>query len=219
MSDTVGASPPERNLSSLHHHFLAILPRIETHAQVYFRHIRCPGRRADAIQETIAVSWRWFVRINEQGKDVSEFVSTLASYAVRHVRSGRRLCGSQRAKDAMSPVAQQRHHFKVEPLNCSTRQSYETLYADPHGQDEMDGYEERLRDNSVTPPPDAAAFRIDFPAWLSRLGPRNREIAQSMAMDLATGELARKYRVSPARISQMRREFWGDWGLFHGQPV
>jgi hypothetical protein len=219
MPEPVGPSCVEHDIENLHAAFLEIHLRIELHAKISFRHLRCPGRKADAVQETLAVAWQWFLKAVEKGKDVNEFVSALASYAVRHVRSGRRLVCSEKAKDVLSALAQQRHHFKVEPLNCSTRRDHETLYADPHGQDELDGYEERLRDNTVTPPPDAAAFRIDFPAWLSQLGPRNREIAQDMAMDLATQELARKYRVSPARISQMRREFWRDWGLFHRQPV
>jgi hypothetical protein len=91
------------------------------------------------------------------------------------------------------------------------------LYADPHGQQHMDAFEERLRDNTVTPAPEAAAFRIDFPAWLVQLGPRNREIAQDMALDLGTHELAARHKVSAGRISQMRREFCMDWRRFHGQ--
>jgi hypothetical protein len=219
MPNFVGAACVERDLEQLHAEFLQIMPRIETHALIYFRHLKCPGRRADAVAEAVALSWRWFLRVTEQGKDVNEFVSTLANYAVRHVRSGRRLCGQERARDALSALAGQRHHFKVEPLALSTRRDHETLYADPHGQDELDAFEGRLSDNAVTPPPDAAAFRIDYPAWLSRLGARHREIVADMTLDLGTGELARKYRVSPARISQLRREFCQDWRRFHGEEV
>ena len=35
------------SLDAMHQHFLAILPRIKTHARLYFRFISCPGRRAD----------------------------------------------------------------------------------------------------------------------------------------------------------------------------
>src|SRR3954471_16687851 len=94
------AKPGTSSPAGLHAHFLAILPRIETHARIYFRHVRCPGQRDDAIAETIAVCWRWFLRLAEQGKDVNLFVSALATYAVRHVRSGRRLCGQLKSKDA-----------------------------------------------------------------------------------------------------------------------
>jgi hypothetical protein len=35
---------------------------------------------------------------------------------------------------------------------------------------------EALADNTVTPPPDAAAFRVDFARWLGSLGDRNRRL-------------------------------------------
>ena len=41
----------------LHARFLALLPRIELHARIYFRHVRCPERKEDSVQEAIAVSW------------------------------------------------------------------------------------------------------------------------------------------------------------------
>jgi DNA-directed RNA polymerase specialized sigma24 family protein len=205
------------NPEALQSHFLAILPRIETHAQINFRHLKCPGKRDDAIQETIAIAWKSFLRITEQGKDVDEFVSTLADYAVRHVRSGRRLCGQLKSKDVFSPRAQHRGGFKVEVLACSTRTSLDALYADPQGQDEMDAMEERLTDNMQTPVPDQAAFRIDYPAWLSQLGARNREIAEDMTLDLGTLELADRHKMSPGRISQLRREFHADYKRFHGE--
>jgi hypothetical protein len=85
------------------------------------------------------------------------------------------------------------------------------LYSDPHGQDHLDAFEERLRDNTRSPVPDQAAFRIDYPAWLLRLGQRQREIAQDLAQDHSTGELAHRHKLSPGRISQMRRELHLGW--------
>jgi hypothetical protein len=217
MSEPVGASHVERDLEQLHAEFRAILPRIQTHAEIHFRHLKCPGRRADAIAETVAVSWAWFLRIIDKGKDVTEFVSTLASYAVRHVRSGRRLCGKEKSRDVLSALAQQRHHFKVESLVLPSRRDHESIYSDPHGQQHMDAYEERLRDNTQSPVADQAAFRVDYPQWLAQLGQRNREIVADMTLDLGTGELALKHKISAGRVSQLRREFYQDWTRFHGE--
>jgi hypothetical protein len=83
----------------------------------------------------------------------------------------------------------------------------------------MDAFEERLRDNTQSPVPDQAAFRIDFPVWLSQLGARNRDIATDMAQDQRTGELAAKHGTTPGRISQLRREFHTDWQRFHGEVL
>jgi hypothetical protein len=198
-------------------HFLQLLPRIELHAQIRFGFLRCPGRREDAIAEVIAVAWKWYLRLVELGKDVDEFVMVLADFAVRHVRSGRRLCGQEKAKDVMSPRAQRLKGFTVERLPSSILRSHNALYSDPHSQDLIDAFEERLRDNTQSPVPTQAAFRIDFPAWLSRLGQRNRAIAEDMALDLGTFELADKHKVSARRISQLRRELHQDWRRFHGE--
>jgi hypothetical protein len=195
-------------LERLHETFLSdVLPRARRHAQVYFRHLKCRHRLADAIQETVAVCWKWYLKLTEQGKDVSGFVTTLASYAARHVRSGRKLCGQEKAKDAMSPRAQQRKGFTVQSLPA-----YETGTEDNATID-------ALKDNTKTPPPDAAAFRIDYPAWLSRLGERNRRIAGDMALGERTKDLATKYGTTQGRVSQLRREFLDDWTRFTDAPV
>ncbi|MFO0877876.1 MAG: hypothetical protein U0840_11025 [Gemmataceae bacterium] len=207
------------DLHALHCEFQSILPRIENHAEIRFRYLRCPGRRADAIAEVIAISWRWFLRLTEKGKDVNSFVTVLADYAVRHVRSGRRLCGQESVRDLLSARAQCLKRFQVEHLPTSTRCSHEEIYSDPHGQNHLDAFEERLSDNAQSPIPDQAAFRVDFPQWLARLGNRNRRIAQDMALDLGTQELAFLHRVSPGRISQLRRELHADWQQFCGETA
>jgi hypothetical protein len=208
---------PAPGPEALHAHFLQILPRIEAHAQIRFTFLRCPGRRDDAVAEVVALAWKWFLRLVEQGKQVDEFVSVLADFAVRHVRCGRRLCGQERAKDVMSSRAQRSKSFSVEPLNGSTRRCLEDLLGDPHGQGLIDAFEERLKDNTVSPVPVQAAFRIDYPAWLSQLGARNRAIAEDMALELGTFELADKHKISAGRISQLRRELHADWRRFHGE--
>jgi hypothetical protein len=204
------------DLDALHARYLALLPRIETHARIIFRHLKSPDRREDAVQETIAIAWKWFVRLAECGKDPAQYPSTLASLATRAVKCGRRVTGQERAKDVMSPAAQRRHRFRVESLRTSTRKSFEDVYTDPRGQREMDAMEERLRDNTRTPVDEAAAFRIDFPAWLVRQSERDRRIIGAMVRDERTLDLAHMFGVSPGRIAQLRRAYHADWQRFHG---
>ncbi len=205
------------SLEVLHTRYLSLLPRIEMHARIYFGGIQCPDRREDAVQETIALTWQWFCRLAERGKDARQFATTLARFAACAVRCGRRLVGKERATDVLSPVAQRRHGFHVESLPMSTRDSLEELYTRPQGQREMDAFEERLRDNTQTPVDEAAAFRVDFPDWLSRQSERDRRIIEGMARDERTLDLARTYGVSPGRIAQLRREYHTDWQRFHGE--
>ena len=136
---------------ALHARFLLILPRIERHGRIYFRHVRCPHRKADAIQEMTALGWRWFLRLHERGKDPAEFLTGFTTLLARAVNSGRRLVGMAHAKDALNPAAQRRHHFAVEVLPSSLGVSHERRTASPHGQELQDAYEERLCDNTVTP--------------------------------------------------------------------
>jgi hypothetical protein len=119
------------------------------------------------------------------------------------VNSGRRLCGNERAKDVLSPVAQRRRDFAVQSIP-----EYSTLSGNP--------LFEALTDNGITPTPDAAAFRLDFRRWPASHGGRNRDIAEDMALGHRTQDLSQKYGVSPGRVSKPRGEFYLDWHRFHG---
>jgi hypothetical protein len=204
------------HLTHLHAAFLAILPRIELHGRVYFRHVRCPHRRADAIQEMRALAWKWFLRLHERGKDPGDFMKAFTTLLARAVNSGRRLAGMAKSKDVMNPLNQRRRGFRVEPLPSSIRTSHEHLYASPQGQALLDAFEERLRDNTVTPVCDQVQFRIDFPAWLRTLTARERRLICAMARNERTLDLSKRFELSPSRISQLRREFFLDWHRFLG---
>jgi hypothetical protein len=203
----------------LHVRFLALVPQIETHAQICFRGIRCPVTREDRVQECIALGWKWFLRLAEQGKDVFAFPMAFAALVARTVRCGRRLCGQERARDVLSPLAQQRHAFRVGSLPTSTCSSHVQLYATPNGQALLDAFEERLRDDARSPVPDQAAFRIDFPAWLRTLTGRERRLARAMAQGERTTDLSKQFELSPGRISQLRRAFRDAWERFHGEQA
>ena len=211
----IPTTPATPTSPHLHTAFLSILSRIETHARVSCRGLRCPHSREEFRAEVVALCWQWFVRLVEKGKDPLTFPTTLATYAARAVRSGRRLTGQERSKDALSPLAQRRHGFRVGPLPTSTRRPFEEVRAG-FSRQAPDAFEERLKDNAVTPPPDAAAFRIDFPAWLRSRTDRDRRLIEGLMRDERTLDLARKHRVSPSRVSQLRREFWQDWEHFCG---
>ena len=58
------------------------------------------------------------------------------------------------------------------------------------------------------------AVRLDFPAWLRTLARRDRRLVEGMALGHRTLDLARKFRLSAGRVSQLRREFKRDWDRF-----
>jgi hypothetical protein len=204
---TAVASPDhDAPTAQAHTHFLARLPLVELHARFAFRHIVCPQERHDAVAEVVALVWKWYCRLLQRGKDPSAFVITLAHFAARHVKAGRRLCGNESSKDVMSRVARSRRGFRLERLK----------ERGPYDEPE---WQEALQDNLQTPVPDAAAFRIAFPEWLAAHGERDRRLIEEMAVGERGTRLARKYGVSQGRIAQKRREYRREWERFCGEPV
>ena len=191
------------HLAELHATFLSILPRIELHGRVYFRRKNADARE-ELTAEMVGLCWKWFVRLIERGKDPTAFVSALATFAARAVNSGRRVCGQERAKDVLSPSAQKRHGFVVERLPAFSTLAGTSL-------------EEALIENTATPVPEQVSFRLDFPQWRLTRSYRDRQMIDRMLLGERTLDLSAQFGVSPARVSQLRREFHDDWRRFCGE--
>lgn len=198
------ALPTQPTLEQLQDCFLAIVPIIRRHRRVYFRLVTSDEKKEDLIEEMVALAWNWFVRMAQKGKDATQFPSTLATFAARAVRSGHRLTGQVRARDVLSPIAQQRHQFTVSKLPDISMLSTNPL-------------EEALIDNTRSPVPDQVQFRIDWPDWLRTRTQRDRRIIHDMAVGERTMHLARRFGISPARVSQLRRQYRDDWRQFTGE--
>ena len=180
--------------------FLTHLPRFRAHASYALRHIHCPERRSDLMAETLAMAWKHFLTLVQRGKDPTRFITTLALRCSQAARAGRRLVGSERSKDVMSPVAHARHGFAVGSLDDEFR--------------DYDDLTEALVDNTRSLIPDQVAFRIDFPRWRRGLGSRNRRVLDALMSGEGTGDVAIRFGMSEARVSQLRREFEESWEAF-----
>jgi hypothetical protein len=197
-------TPDPVSARRLHAGFLAIVPRIEAHGHVYFRYVRRPDRREDAVAEMVALSWLWFVRLAAKGKDATHFASALATFAARAVRAGRRLAGKDRAGDVLSSVAQSRCGFAVGSLP-----GHSTLAGNP--------LDEALTDNTKSPVPEQVAFRLDWPCWLATRTDRDRRIVADLMLGERTGDVAARHGLTAGRVSQLRTEFHHDWLAFLGE--
>ncbi|MCY2989043.1 MAG: hypothetical protein NTY19_14405 [Planctomycetota bacterium] len=86
--------------------------------------------------------------------------------------------------------------------------------------DEQKGeWREVLVEDHHAGPAETAAARIDIGEWFDSLPRRKRRIAQTLATGETTKRTARQFRVSPGRISQMRRELQDAWRDFQGEVV
>jgi len=181
--------------------FLAVLPRIRLHAQIFFRHLKCPHRKDDAIAETLALAWRWYCQLARRGRDAGQFPAALASFPARAAQAGRRLCGQERARDVMSWVAQQEQHFALVSLT------------EPSGSASV-VWKDALHDNTKSSVTDQVCFRCDFPMWRKSRSGRDRRLIDDLMLGERTWDVARKHGLSAGRVSQLRREFHADWQQF-----
>ena len=182
--------------------FVSLLPVILRYVTPAFRKLG-PDAKAEAVQECVANACVAYARLVERGRENLAFATVLARYAVAQVRTGRLVGGRLNIRDVTSGYAQFRKRFRLERLDRY----------DP----EEGCWQEAVVEDYRTPVVDQVWFRIDFPAWLQTLPPRERKIAKVLAEGHRTTDVARRFRLSMARISQLRREFFDSWLRFHGE--
>jgi hypothetical protein len=181
-----------------------MLPVIRKYANNAFRYLD-PEAREDAVHEVIANAVVAFARLVKLGKADLGYPTVLARYGVAQFRDGRRVGNRVRISEILSDYAQRQKGFLVERLDGFEKESGEWL--------------EAIVEDARTPVPDQVGFRMDFPAWLKLQTRRNRRIAEALAVGNTTGEVARRFKVTSGRISQLRRQFHQSWKEFQGDTT
>ncbi|MHB1037112.1 MAG: hypothetical protein ACYC35_20730 [Pirellulales bacterium] len=195
IAKSVGHSAP-----AWHAGFLSLWPAIRRQAELSFRSFP-PCHREEAVAATVALALASYLRLVEQGRQDVIFPSALARYAAAQVRAGRNLGGKLNCHEVLSHYAQRKKDFAVERLDRRDRHTGKWIAVAVEGH--------RM------PVPDQAAFRIDYPRWLGSLSRRDRQVAKALSLGYSTQEVAGRFRISPARISQLRHELHGSWERFH----
>jgi hypothetical protein len=172
-----------------------------TRAPITFR-AAGPELRAELVQEVVASSFAAYARLVELGKEELAFPYPLARFAIGQVRAGRQLGNRRRVQEVMSGYGQRRKGFHVERLD----------YFD----EEENRWEEIVVEDKRATPADIAACRIDFASWLRLLATLRRKIALALASGDTTSAAAKKFDVTPARISQLRQWLKESWESFQG---
>ncbi|MCE9553848.1 MAG: hypothetical protein K8T91_10810 [Planctomycetes bacterium] len=194
-------SSPKQPVPRWHKKFLVMLPLIRRHAQISFRQLDAEARN-EAVQEVIANALVAFHRLVELGKIDVAFPSPLARYGVAQVRAGRRVGASLNCKDISSLHCQKQNRLTLERLDF-----FDT--------EEMSWTEVLIEDRTAGPA-ETAASRIDFASWLRSLSGQKRKVATMLATGESTQKTARKFNLSPGRVSQLRSELKDAWETFVG---
>ncbi len=182
--------------------FERLLPRIRKHVQVAFRHLD-PESREECVQAVVCNACCAVARLAELDKLDLAYASALARFGVAQVKDGRTTGGSLNCHDISSRYCQRAKNITVERLD-----KYDT---------EDECWEEILIPDQTCTPAELAATRIDFPAWLKTLKPRDRKVARFLSLGNRTQDAARKFDVSQGRVSQLRRELAESWRVFTGE--
>ncbi len=170
-----------------------MLPAIRKQANFAFRKMR-PERRENAVGEVVCAVCVAFARLVAQGKANVACPSALTRFAVKQFRSGRRLGCKLNIKDVSSTHCQLQKHIKLGRLDRQDRETGE--------------WEEILLEDRRAGPAATAAARIDVHDWFQRMRPRDRRIAQTLAIGERTLDVAKRFKISAGRVSQKRQEFY-----------
>ena len=194
----------KKSSASWHQAFLAMLPSIQAHARFCFRDLDAEARE-DAVEEVTANALVAFVRLVELNKTDVAYPSALARYGVAQYRAGRRVGTSLNCRDVSSEYGQRKKGFTVERL-------------DRYDHD-ADLWKEVVVEDRNAGPAEVATTRIDFKAWLRSLPYRTGKIARVLGIGETTKAAAKKFGISPGRISQLRRELMESWEVFQGTTL
>jgi hypothetical protein len=193
------ARPKKNPTPAWHAAFLAMLPAIQEQARYAFRRMR-PGAKEDAVDDVVCAACFAFQRLVVRGKADVACPSALAHFAIRHYRAGRRPGCKSNVRDISSEFCQIQKHITVKHLNFRNR--------------ETGAWEEILIEDRRAGPADTAAARIDVHDWFARMRARDRRIAQALAIGERTGDVAKRFRISPSCVSNKRLEFRRRWDDF-----
>jgi hypothetical protein len=201
MIANAGTRKPQASSRTGNDRFLSMLPEIQKQAAFAFRGLTVEARE-ELVQEVVATAYQLFYKLAQRGKTSLAYATPLAKFAVGHVRSGRRIGSRRNMQHVTSPCGCARNGVLTKQLDGFNHRRGE--------------WREFLVEDRSAGPAETAAARIDWAAWLHSLPRHRRALACLLASGETTGSAARKFRISAARISQLRAWFRDNWEQFHG---
>lgn len=170
-------------IENLHETFVRQLPELEVAALGRFRHLD-PEARQEAVQNTTALAWKFWVRLVKRHGAVDDgLLRSVWWYAMRQTADGRTISRGQ-------------------GMHCKKRRDAYDPRSSPIQHLDFDFYI-----GDTTPIPDQVAFRLDLPRFFETLNDRQRAMAEDLASGMTTAEVARKNGVSAPAVSQFRTRF------------
>ena len=183
--------------------FVCLLPEVERYAQYVFRRCRHADRE-EFVSEMTARVWLSFVRLSARGKDPKRVFRPLLRFCALAVKDGRRVGGCRNLRELC-------HRARRDGLRICSLEDWDDESRSP--------WKAILAETKAFSPAETAAARVDIEAWLRSQSTRNRSIAKLLAVGERTSAVARRFRLSCARISQLRNELRERWEQFQGSTA
>ncbi|NLX95213.1 MAG: hypothetical protein GXY83_03455 [Rhodopirellula sp.] len=184
--------------------FEAMLHQIRLYARASFRHLEREARE-EAVQEATAHALLAYRRLVELGNVELAYPGALARHGVLRVKDGRKVGGHCSAQDLLSEHCQQKKNAVVERLD--------------RFDEERGSWRQIAVEDRHAGPADVACLRIDFHDWLNLQPKRDQQVAESLAVGHTPREVAHRFSVSQARISQLRQALRQSWTIFQGEET
>ena len=157
----------------------------------------------ELVQDATASAAEMLDAVEKAGK--TPFPNSIAYYSIQRTKSGRRSYGDMRS-DVMSPGFQMDHEGSVCSMQEPVCAEEELTVGDTIASKSEDMASKVLR-------------QIDWDAFLDRLDARKRRIVEELMFGYGTGDIARLFSISAARIVQLKREIAQDIKSFMGDSI
>ena len=187
--------------------FLNVMPAIAARAHRRFAYLPAADRE-DAVAEAIAAGYCMACSLVRRGRGDQVHTVGFTANAVRAAAGGRRVGSSQAVCDMLSPLGRRRHGRCVVSL-------------DADGEGDEDGSRwrhEALADGDAEEPGEVVRRHHDYPLMLHGVSDKALATFRFLAETHGAGrqaDLAGELMVSPARITQLKREL-ADAMAAHG---
>ncbi|MFA9478932.1 hypothetical protein ACERK3_11595 [Phycisphaerales bacterium AB-hyl4] len=186
--------------SNDHAVFLSVLPVICALARRRFASLPL-ALRDDVVAEAVATGFLSYLSLRRRGRIEQVATAGFARNAVRAVAGGRRVGSSQAGMDVMSHLGRRRHGRHVASLDG---------IGDDEDASRANWLHEAVADRR-TAIPKQVALRIDGGRWLATLPDRDRQLVQALASGEKACTVARRFAISPGRLSQLRQAWAQQW--------
>ncbi|MFZ2655500.1 MAG: hypothetical protein WAX69_11280, partial [Victivallales bacterium] len=148
----------------------------------------------ELVQDATASAAEMVEAMEKAGKE--PLPHSIAYYSIQRTKSGRRSYGDIRT-DVMSPGFQMDHEGAVCSMQDPVCNEEDLTVGDAIASKSEDMASKVLR-------------QIDWDAFLDTLDTRKRRIVEELMLGFGTGDIARLFSVSAARIVQLKREIAQD---------